>query len=310
MEQADNKRNMIIMPQNGMFMLSTDNGENAPIPMDQVLQTYFYGVGTKGVEMIEYQYAELIGPEAMDKIPYKPKIRIYYATDTDKPWQYNEILSVYAGKPIYTDVVIFIDEEELEGKSNCPFEVFQVLVTTFRQFFVDFIEKTKKEFSKTDTEEEKAQESVQVKQESKPKEMNDTESFGFNRNFSRDMHISSIQMVFGIGNSYEVPATKKNQWTERDAFWITHYAGKYDQRFFINSMTPNGEIKVENRWFTLEKPHLYSTMDTVLGEVRMYFTGYGAEFYENLTKQLVEAKKLPEDEYIAKRKEIYMKAYS
>lgn len=317
-------RNMIILPQNGKVMMTTDHGENDPLPLEEILNTYFHKLGVEEVESMELNYEELMNADTYDLLPYHPKIKMFYSVDMDKPWQYNELMSVYVGKPICSDPVVFIDEEELEGKSNCPFEVFNVLVGTFKQMMDGIIAKFKEEQLKKNEEPKETADfpdrpTVLFNQDTQPKE---TETKAKNdtvikkrpnmqeRNFSRDFNLSCIKYILASGVEYEIPATKENHWQERDVHWIQHFAGKFDQRFFIRTCTPSDELEIPNRWFVLDKPHLFAFMDSVLGEVNAYFTGYTKEWFDGLSKELIPTISMNETDRKAKQKEIYSKYYS
>jgi len=134
------KRNFLIYSLNGgMFRADEALGDDRPLTEEDLLSEVF-----KHKTIDEISYTKIL-KESIDSIPNKEDIRVYFASGNDEVWNYNPIMSAYIGELVYSSVLVFVGENEMDGYYENPKmsnDLFLQIVTRFIQTCTQYLYET------------------------------------------------------------------------------------------------------------------------------------------------------------------------
>lgn len=248
------KKNFLIYSLSGMFFKgSSSNNEPDKTLTKSEISKNFFGSSKLGSMTL---LPEMLGlsEEDAEKMGFNEEVIVYFSTDQSQIWNYNPIISVHLGQPVYSNILVFVTPSMMKGfKGNdvLDFEVFYDIVQTFvntSKKYIEFLnfgqEQSDEDF---ESEMEKGDESI-------PR--------------SSVYKISDIKFCFGLSPTH----VEYEDIDELDAFWVENYFEKYlSDLCFKFSETFDCTTKKKSFYTCLYKPGMLTTMDENTGVVENYF---------------------------------------
>lgn len=266
------KRNFLIYSLNGgMFRADEALGEDKPLTEDDILAEVF-----KHKTIDEISYTKIL-EGSIDNIPNKEDIRVYFASGNDEVWNYNPIMSAYIGELVYSSVLVFVGENEMDGYYENPKmsnDLFLQIVTRFIQTCTQYLYETIGDSNATEG--EVADTADTANEHSKDQSSKKSPMF----------KLSKIKYNITTLLPEDNPIVRPGKNKQRlDDYWSKNYIGKYHPDFVFNNLLSIDEDSQEvSKAYVMMKPGLMTLylMDT--GRADIFFTQY----YTGLFKKAID----------------------
>lgn len=263
------KRNFLIYSLNGgMFRADEALGEDKPLTEEDILSEVF-----KHKTIDEISYTKIL-KDSIDSIPNKEDIRVYFASGNDEVWNYNPIMSAYIGELVYSSVLVFVGENEMDGYYENPKmsnDLFLQIVTRFIQTCTQYLYETIGDGNIAEEESTDTIDEPSKSQSTKKSPMFKLSKIKYN-----------ITSLLSEDNPIVRPGKNKQR---LDEYWTKNYIGKYHPDFVFNNLLSIDEDTQEvSKAYVMMKPGLMTLylMDT--GRADVFFTQY----YKDLFKKAID----------------------
>lgn len=270
------KRNFLIYSLNGgMFRADEALGEDKALTEEDILSEVF-----KHKTIDEISYTKIL-KDSIDSIPNKEDIRVYFASGNDEVWNYNPIMSAYIGELVYSSVLVFVGENEMDGYYENPKmsnDLFLQIVTRFIQTCTQYLYETIGENNMTEGETSETEDEPRQDQSTKKSPMFKLSKIKYN-----------ITSLLSEDNPIVRPGKNKQR---LDEYWTKNYIGKYHPDFVFNNLLSVDEDSQEmSKAYVMMKPGLMTLylMDT--GRVDVFFTQYYTDLFKKAIDDIEESVK-------------------
>lgn len=270
------KRNFLIYSLNGgMFRADEALGEDKALTEEDILSEVF-----KHKTIDEISYTKIL-KDSIDSIPNKEDIRVYFASGNDEVWNYNPIMSAYIGELVYSSVLVFVGENEMDGYYENPKmsnDLFLQIVTRFIQTCTQYLYETIGENNMTERETSETEDELRQDQSTKKSPMFKLSKIKYN-----------ITSLLSEDNPIVRPGKNKQR---LDEYWTKNYIGKYHPDFVFNNLLSVDEDSQEmSKAYVMMKPGLMTLylMDT--GRVDVFFTQYYTDLFKKAIDDIEESVK-------------------
>ena len=270
------KRNFLIYSLNGgMFRADEALGDDRPLTEEDLLSEVF-----KHKTIDEISYTKIL-KDSIDSIPNKEDIRVYFASGNDEVWNYNPIMSAYIGELVYSSVLVFVGENEMDGYYENPKmdnDLFLQIVTRFIQTCTQYLYETIGENNVAEGETADTGDRPNQTQTSKKSPMFKLSKIKYN-----------ITSLLSEDNPIVRPGKNKQR---LDEYWSKNYIGKYHPDFVFNNLLSIDEDSQEvSKAYVMMKPGLMTLylMDT--GRADIFFTQYYTDLFKKAIDDMEESVK-------------------
>lgn len=270
------KRNFLIYSLNGgMFRADEALGEDKPLTEEDILSEVF-----KHKTIDEISYTKIL-KDSIDSIPNKEDIRVYFASGNDEVWNYNPIMSAYIGELVYSSVLVFVGENEMDGYYENPKmsnDLFLQIVTRFIQTCTQYLYETIGDGNIAEEESTDTIDEPSKSQSTKKSPMFKLSKIKYN-----------ITSLLSEDNPIVRPGKNKQR---LDEYWTKNYIGKYHPDFVFNNLLSIDEDTQEvSKAYVMMKPGLMTLylMDT--GRADVFFTQYYADLFKKAIDDMEESVK-------------------
>ncbi len=270
------KRNFLIYSLNGgMFRADEALGDDRPLTEEDLLSEVF-----KHKTIDEISYTKIL-KDSIDSIPNKEDIRVYFASGNDEVWNYNPIMSAYIGELVYSSVLVFVGENEMDGYYENPKmdnDLFLQIVSRFIQTCTQYLYETIGENNVAGGETADTGDRPNQTQTSKKSPMFKLSKIKYN-----------ITSLLSEDNPIVRPGKNKQR---LDEYWSKNYIGKYHPDFVFNNLLSIDEDSQEvSKAYVMMKPGLMTLylMDT--GRADIFFTQYYTDLFKKAIDDMEESVK-------------------
>ena len=270
------KRNFLIYSLNGgMFRADEALGDDRPLTEEDLLSEVF-----KHKTIDEISYTKIL-KDSIDSIPNKEDIRVYFASGNDEVWNYNPIMSAYIGELVYSSVLVFVGENEMDGYYENPKmdnDLFLQIVSRFIQTCTQYLYETIGENNVAEGETADTGDRPNQTQTSKKSPMFKLSKIKYN-----------ITSLLSEDNPIVRPGKNKQR---LDEYWSKNYIGKYHPDFVFNNLLSIDEDSQEvSKAYVMMKPGLMTLylMDT--GRADIFFTQYYTDLFKKAIDDMEESVK-------------------
>jgi len=293
-EEPRRKRNIAIYSLNGgIFTVDKGIQSDDGISEEEILKEIF-----KGKDIDEISFTKITNSSFKDIANMPEDIRIYFSSSTDQVWNYNPIISVYMGSLIYSSIIVFVSEKELEDfypddpDEIMPNDMFLSIVGKFINVCTEFAYKSMEESTS------------KSKKETIDFDEDDIEE---NKKKSPMFQLAKIAYKTCIGQK-DICVKAKRDMSGLDEHWSKNYVGKYSPDFVISDMLAiDDETGQYSSCYLMMKPGLMTLYLLSAGKADIYFTQTPLSTFrsilEKIDDKIDDLGKDPSEEDIKKAKE-------
>lgn len=280
------KRNIVIYSLSGAsFTVDSNNLSDDKITEEHILKNIF-----KGKDISEISYSTITDKtfKDLDGRLTEP-IRVYFSSNTTDIWNYNPIMSVFIGDLIYSSVLVFVSEYEMEGSDSnetpMDYDFFVSIVTGFIQTCSQYAYSSQED-------------------DSKKREVQKSPMF----------KLSKIQFVMSLlPGAREVAEVRPGKDKSRlDTYWREKYVGMYIPDFVFNDLLfYDDEVKDYVKGHVMMKPGMMTIYSSDTGKAKLFMMQTTLSEFKKMSNDLDEEiedlGENPKKEDIDKAKEKIMK---
>lgn len=288
------KRNLIIHSLNGGMFLANSGviEEDEPIKEENLLKEIF-----KGNDLSEISFTRITNESFKDLAKMPEDVRIYFSSSTDDVWNYNPIISAYMGNLIYSPIIVFVSDNEMEenwGKERMPNDLFLNIVSGFIQICTEYAYNLNEPSGNSKTE---------AKSEPKKSPMFQLSEINFQICEIPEMRV-------------KVPVKPGPDKKKLDEFWSQNYIGKYIADFVFNDLLYlDPDTNEYTKAYILMKPSIITLYMVDTGKVDLYINQYTREIFKNVLNKISDAfddldEKASEEDKKKVKDEIIQRIYS
>lgn len=289
-EESKRKRNIVIYSLNGgIFSINKDIDDNTGISEEEILEEFF-----NGKDIDEISFTRITNSSFKDISNLSEDIRVYFSSSTDQVWNYNPIMSVYMGSLIYSSIIVFVSEKEMEDNypddpdEIMPNDLFLNIVGKFISVCTEYAYETINKDNEEDSKKEEGHE--------------DSKSPMF--------QLAKISYKTCITEK-DIQVKAKRDMSGLDEYWSKHYVGKYQPDFVISDMLALDEDTGQySTCYLMMNPGLMTLYMLTSGKAEIYFTQTTTSMFkkilETIEDNIDDLGKDPSEEDIKKAKEKVM----
>ena len=251
-EVPKRKRNIVIYSLNGgIFSINKGIDDNTGISEEEILEEFF-----NGKDIDEISFTRITNSSFKDISNLSEDIRVYFSSSTDQVWNYNPIMSVYMGSLIYSSIIVFVSEKEMED--NYPDDPDEIMPN---DLFLNIVGK----FISVCT--EYAYDAINKDNEEDSKKEEDPED-----NKSPMFQLAKISYKTCITEK-DIQVKAKRDLSGLDESWTKYYVGKYQPDFVISDMLALDEDTGQySTCYLMMNPGLMTLYMLTSGKAEIYFT--------------------------------------
>ena len=292
-EKTERKRNFVIYSMNGgIFTADKAMNSDKGISEEEILKEVF-----KGNDLDEISYTRITNSSFKDLSTMPEDIRIYFNSSKDQVWNYNPIISVFMGTMIYSNVIVFVSDKEMEENypedpsDIMPNDMFLTIVSKFISVCTEYAYK--------------AIEDNQL--DAEDNSISEDQDRGHGEKRSPMFQLSKIAYKTCITED-DICVKPKRDLSGLDDHWKKNYVGKYSPDFVINDLLViDDDTGQYSNCHLMMNPGIMTLYLLSVGKAEVYFTQTTFSMYNNIAKKMEESVddlgKDPSKEDIKKAKE-------
>lgn len=275
------KKNLAIFSLNGTILMPD---EKLMKDVDVITEEFICKSFFKTSDTDDLKFTK-IDTSSYDDLKYlEENLRIYYSGAEDEIWNYNPIISAYIGELVYSPVIVFVAENEMNEmkKTSMDNEIFINIVSGFINICNMHLQKV-------------AQEEINKKAESKKSPLFKLSNIRF---FAAECpeYTEGSHVDFGKDGKL------------LDDIWKQYYTGKYFPDFIFDCIGKNAGVDDLYSTYLLMKPSLMTIYTPASGDISIYMSQYTREELGKRVKELVKIDSSLSQEEISEEKEKIMKS--